>query len=59
MNKKDSVTREDIRYQTPQFKKIMNIYLIGHRNRSCPNSFYIIVIILIILIIIIILILIC
>ena len=40
-------------------QELLNIYLIGHKNRACPNSLYIIIIILIILIIIIILILIC
>ena len=60
MNKKDStITREDIRCETPQFKKIMDIYLVVHKNRSCPKSFYIIILVLFILIIIIILILIC
>ena len=34
MNKKDStITREDIRCETPQFKKIMDIYLVEHKNR--------------------------
>ena len=51
--------REHIRNQSPQFLKLMNIYLIGHRNRACPKSLYLIIIVLIILIIIIILILIC
>ncbi len=49
--------REHIRNQSPQFLKLMNIYLIGHRNRACPKSLYLIIIVLIILIIIIILIL--
>ena len=29
--------REHIRNQSPQFLKLMNIYLIGHRNRACPK----------------------
>ena len=46
--------REHIRVESPKFQKLMNIYLIGHRNRACPRSFYIIIIVFIILIIIII-----
>ena len=49
--------REHIRNESSKYKKLMKIYLIGYKNKSCPNSLFIVIIILIILIIIIILIL--
>ena len=45
--------REHIRNESPTFKKLMKIYLIGYKNKSCPNTLWIIIIVIFILIIII------
>ena len=49
--------REQIRIESPKYKKLMKIYLIGYINKSCPKTLSIIILIIIILIIIIIIIL--
>ena len=49
--------REHIRNESPTYKKFMKIHLMGHKNKSCPNTLWIIIIFIIILIIVIILIL--
>ena len=49
--------REHIRNESLTYKKLMKIYLMGYKNKSCPNTLWIIIIVIIILIIIIILIL--
>lgn len=49
--------RENNKNETLNLKKLIEIYLIGYKNKSCPPSFYIILFILIILIIVIIIIL--
>ena len=48
--------REHIRIESPKYKKLMKIYLIGYKSKSCPHSLSIIILIIITLIIIIILI---
>jgi len=48
--------RENNKNETLKLK-LIEIYLIGYKNKSCPPSFYIILFVLIILIIVIILIL--
>ena len=49
--------REHIRNGSLIYKKLMKIYLMGYKNKSCPNTLWIIIIVIIILIIIIVLIL--
>ena len=49
--------REHIRNESPTYKKFMKIYLMGYKNKSCPNTLWIIIIVIIIVIIVIILIL--
>ena len=49
--------REHIRNESPTYKNLMKIYSMGYKNKSCPNTLWIIIIVIIILIIVIILIL--
>ena len=49
--------REHIRNESPTYKKLTKIYLMGYKNKSCPKTLWIIIIVIIILIIVIILIL--
>ena len=44
------------RIDNPETEKILNIYLEGHRNKSCPPSLFNIIVTIIILIILILLI---
>ena len=42
--------REHIRIESPKYKKLMKIYLIGYKSKSCPHSLSIIILIIIIII---------
>jgi len=45
--------RNDIKNETIKYKNVIKLYQEGHRNRSCPQSLYIVIFAFIILIIII------
>ena len=35
--------REHIRNESSKYKKLMKIYLIGYKNKSCPNTLFIVI----------------
>ena len=35
--------REHIRNESTTYKKFMKIYLMGYKNKSCPNTLWIII----------------